>query len=164
MTTYYKPYRTIQNGNEQDQGSIAATENNKFAGAKKVMEVGRRLKPLLYVSGGAVTGTTNATTTRVVLPGQNLAIYNSDTAIHSITLGTSSPVTSLAPGVVTGTNPNFNVGVPLEPGAWTYLPVGTTPFLITDSALVYVFLIEDDTIISQEYFQVVPIVPNVDPS
>jgi hypothetical protein len=157
----YKPYRTQTNDNNQDSGSIISLEYSKYSGSQKVSEVGRRLIPLVYLVGSVSTYTTSAVTARVVNPGTNLAIYNNDTAIHSITLGTSSAVTVLAPGV---TNATGGVGVPLPPSTWTYLATGTTNWLISDSALALVFVIQDDTIVTPEYFQNAVLHPNVDPS
>lgn len=143
-----KKFRSIQNDDVQDPSSIAAVEYNKYSGSQKVSEVGRRLKPIPYVSGSSIAYTTDVSTARVVDPGACLAIYNNDTAIHSITLGESSAVVSLAAG---DTDSSGHVGVPCPAGEWTYLAVGTHPWMISDSNLLIVLVIEDSTIIRQEF-------------
>jgi hypothetical protein len=144
------PFRNQPGYETQDPSSIAAIEYNKYSGSQKVSEVGRRLTALQYIAGGVVAYTTNATTARVVAPGACLALYNNDTAVHSITLGESAAVALLAPGVTDSTG---HVGIPCPPGEWTYLAVGTHPWIITDSALLLTYVIEDASTIGQEFVQ-----------
>lgn len=122
-------------------------KNNQYsdsAGSQKVSEVGLSL-------GGIPTGTTvtlNATTVQV-LPsmGRNLAVYNSTSLTGTVTLGTNNAVASLAPGAVDANN---NVGIICTPNAWTYIACSNKQFVIASSSTLYVYLIDDESAITQE--------------
>jgi hypothetical protein len=127
---------------------VPSVENMTFsekAGARKVAEVGRKLLPLNI---NATTYTTDASTARA-LPsaGRNLAIYNNSAAVHAVTFGEDLTIAALAAGAVDASG---HVGIACTPNAWTYVAAGEQISVITDSATLLVYLIDDDTAISLE--------------
>lgn len=130
--------RNVPGNVVQDPSAIDINTYSDQCGAWKVSENGRSLLPLGDGAGGF---TTNAATARI-LPGagQNLAVYNSDTTVHSITVSGSGSTTALASGA---TNTNGNVGVACPPGIYTYIACNQSNWVITDSATLYVYLIAD---------------------
>jgi hypothetical protein len=128
-----------------DPSSIDNLEYNNAAGAKKVAEVGRHLLAIT-LGGGAFT--TDASTIRP-LPGQgkNLAVYNNNTAVGSVTLGEASTQLSLAPGV---TDASGHVGIPCAPNSWTYIACGPSNWVISSAATLLVFIIDDSTSIKKQ--------------
>jgi hypothetical protein len=124
----------------QDEGALANIEYNEPAGAVKTSEQGNWLAPLGNGSNGF---TTDASTARI-LPklGQNIALYNSDTAIHTVTISNSNTTTALAPGA---TNAAGNVGIPVPPGTWFKTCCFLNNWVVTDSTLLFVYLINDAT-------------------
>lgn len=133
-----KQIRQIDSTATQDSHSIANSTYNKQAGAQKNAEVGRRLIPLY--TGAAYT--TDATTIKSIPAGKNLAVFNKDTTLHAITFGESAAQAALAAGVTDGTG---HVGLPCPGGEWSYFAAWTSTFVISDSAQLCVFLIDDDS-------------------
>ena len=137
--------RTVPGPNTLDPSAIASIQYNDAAGSQKVSEVGRHPLPFPFISGGALAYTTNLTTT-LPLPkkGMGLAVYNNSAAVHAITLGESatSPVAALAAGTTDATG---HVGIPCTPNTWTYIATGTKTWVVSDSALLLVFLISDNS-------------------
>jgi hypothetical protein len=140
-----KNIRQLNGYSVQDPSIIANLEYNPMAGAQKVSEVGRRLIPFLQAAGTYTTNVSTVTTLPVL--GVNLAIYNNSGSLASITLGKTSAVASLAPGV---TDSSGDVGVPLTPNSWTYLACGMNQYVISSASTVLVFIIEDTSYIRQE--------------
>jgi hypothetical protein len=142
--------RIVPGSNTLDPGAIVNNQYNDAAGSQKVSEVGRHNLPFPYISGGSVAYTTNLTTP-LPLPkkGMGLAVYNNDTAVHAITLGESatSPASALGPGV---TDVNGHVGVPCAPASWTYISTGTKNWVFSNSALLLVFLVSDNSEIGNQ--------------
>lgn len=133
--------RTIPGGATLDPSTIDNLEYNNPAGSKKVSEVGRHLIPLKYISGGNVAYTTDASTARALdRAGACLAVYNNSGSVASVTLGEDGSIASLAAGV---TDANGHVGIPCAPNAWTYIACGHSNWVITSSASLMVFLIND---------------------
>jgi hypothetical protein len=139
-----------------DPSSIVNNQYNDAAGSQKVSEVGIHPLPFPFVSGSTIAYTTNLTTARP-LPknGMGLAVYNNDTSVHSITLGESatSPAAALAAGI---TDAAGHVGIPCIPARWTYIACGTQNWVIADSALLLVFLIDDNSQITNQIPAQVP--------
>lgn len=136
-------------GKVQDPSAIANHTYNQAAGAQKNMEVGRHLRPLNI---DATTFTTDATTLRI-LPskGKNLAVYNNAGAVGSVTLGSATYVpTSQAPGAIQASTEGQNVGIACKPNDWTYIACGEQDRVISSAATLLVYLIDDDTYITQE--------------
>jgi len=142
-----KNIRNVQGINVQDPSIIDNLIYNNAAGSRKSTQVGGHYLPIPWNNSGTIAYTTDASTARILDPGTCLAIYNKDTAIHSITLGESSSVASLAPGV---TDANGHVGIPCPAGQWTYVACSTQNWIITDSNNLLVFIIDDDTRLKQE--------------
>ena len=131
----------------QDPSAIAAMEFSEPVGSQKVSEMGRHLVPIPYISGGAIAYTTDASTARV-LPsaGKCLAVYNNDTAVASITLGTTTPV-ALGVGA---TDASGHVGIPCKPADWTYIACDSNTWVISSAATLLVFIIDDRTAVKVE--------------
>jgi hypothetical protein len=150
-----KTIRTVPAYANIDIGAIENNTYNDAAGSKKVSEVGRHNLPFPYISGGVTAYTTNLTTARPLpKPGMGLAVFNNDTSVHAVTLGESatSPTSALAPGV---TDANGHVGVPCAPGVWTYIATGTKTWVVSNSALLLVFLVSDNSeIVNQQPAQI----------
>lgn len=143
-----KTSRNMDGNKIQDPSSIANLEYSNSSGSKKVSEVGRRLLPLKYISGGVVAYTTNATTAKVLdTAGKNLAVYNNAGSIGSITLGTDNSVAVLASGV---TDASGHVGIPCMPNDWTYIACDSQNWVISSAATLLVFLIDDETSLKVE--------------
>lgn len=134
--------RQLPGDQARDPSTIELLTYNEKAGARKSTEVGRALIPL---DNGASSFTTDASTRRS-LPsaGRNLAIYNNSAAVHAVSVGDVT-VAANAAGAVQTSGSNVFVGVPCAPNAWTYLAAGQWSYVITDSALLLVFLIDDPT-------------------
>jgi len=132
--------RTIPGNQIQDPLAIEALSYSDQSGAYKTVPVGQYLQPLGDGAGGF---TTNATTARI-LPsaGRNLAVYNSDTVVHSVTLGTSGSMAALAAGA---TDSNGNVGIAVPPGTYIYIATYLSNWVRTDSNMLFVYLIGDHT-------------------
>lgn len=143
-----KNIRNMAGDKIQDPATIHNLEYNNAAGSQKVSEVGRRLLPLKFISGGAVAYTTDASTKRVLdSPGKLLAVYNNANAVGSITLNESTAIVSLAAGA---TDSSGHVGIPCAPNAWTYIACDKSNWVISSAATLLVFLIDDETSIKQE--------------
>lgn len=138
-----------QDGNKvYDPASIANMEFSDLSGSKKVSEVGRHLVPLKFISVGVVTYTTDATTIRRLdNSGACLAVYNNSAGVLSVTLGEASTQSSLAAGATDATG---HVGIPCAPNAWTYIACANSNWVISSSALLLVFLIDDNTSVKTE--------------
>lgn len=132
----------------QDPGSIHNLEYSDQSGAQKVTEVGRHLIPF----GSVATGFTTNVTTVTALPGmgRNLAVYNNAGAVGSITIGATSTITALAPGI---TDAAGDVGIPCQPNSWTYIAAYDGTFVIASAATLLVFLIDDNTKIKPQAAQ-----------
>jgi hypothetical protein len=115
-------------------------EYNPAAGACKSLRVGPRLLP---IPTGLGTWTTNVTTA-TALPnlGDTLYIYNNSGTAGSITVGQTAAVTAQAIGAV---DANGNVGVACAPNAWTYLSMGINRWVVSNSANLVVYIVEDPT-------------------
>lgn len=137
-----KKIRNFPGDKVQDQGALSNIVYNNAAGAEKNTDVGKHLLPLGDGAGGF---TTNATTAKK-LPsqGRNIAVFNNASDVESITLGESSAVSSLASGV---TDANGHVGIPCKGLDWTYIACNESDWIISSSANLLVFLINDDTTI-----------------
>jgi len=143
-----KNQRNTQGQNVQDPANIHNLEYSNAAGSQKVSEVGRSLLPLQYISGGVVTYTTDASTSRKLdSPGKNLAIYNNSGSVGSVTVSLASR-TSLAAGAVDATT--GDVGIACQPNAWTYVACSSKSWVITSASTLLTYLIEDETSIKQE--------------
>ena len=149
--------RTVPSFNVLDPGAIANNQYSDAAGSQKVSEVGTHPLPFPYISGGVVAYTTNLTTARP-LPkkGMTLAVYNNSAAVHAVTLGesASSPASALAAGI---TDSAGHVGIPCIANAWTYIATGTKNWVITDSAVLLVFLVSDNSEIVNQMPAQVPL-------
>lgn len=142
-----KNIRNIPGNSLQDPSTISNLEYSDAAGSKKVSEVGRHLVPLKFVSVGVVTYTTDASTKRVLdNAGACLAVYNNSAGVQSVTLGEDSTIASLAVGVTDATG---HVGIPCAPNSWTYIACGQSNWVITSSAVLLVYVIDDNTSIKQ---------------
>ncbi|HLD91703.1 MAG TPA: hypothetical protein VI911_11950 [Patescibacteria group bacterium] len=124
--------------NNYDPSSVDSNSYNDAAGARKTIEVGHHLKP---IKTGATTFTTDCSTKTKVGKGISLAIFG--VADGSVTIGDST-VAILATGV---TDANGFVGIPVMAEHWIYLNTYTYDYIITSSADIKVFIIEDDTYI-----------------
>jgi hypothetical protein len=129
-----------------DAHAVESLTYNEAAGSRKVSEVGRSLLPIPKPSANPPY-TTNATAqTNLAAFGMNFAIYNNSATVGSVNFGqAANGITSLAPGV---SDANGSVGIPCMPNAWTYVAAGSTNCLITSSANLLVFMIEDPTTIT----------------
>lgn len=131
----------LNSGNDfTTSGTTTITVTNKTAGS-------------FTLASDVSTGFTFALVTAgsggpLALPkkGANLAVYNKDTSVHSITLGEDNTTVPLAAGV---TDSNGHVGIPCAAGEWTYLSCATQNWVITDSNKLLVFIIDDSTYIRQ---------------
>ena len=123
--------------NNYDPSSVDSNTYNDAAGSRKVSDVGHYLEPIII---DAATFTTDLTTARIIGEGTILALYNSDTAVHSITLSDTA-VVALAAGTVSGSL----VGIALPPGQYTYINTYTHKYAITDSNKVFAYKVVDDT-------------------
>lgn len=131
-----------QGANAQDEAAIANFEYSQSSGAKKVADVGRHLLPLPVPGVG--TGWTTNPATAYPLPGagKNLAVYNNSGTVATITFGTDNTVTALAAGT---TDASGRVGLPCMPNAWNYFASGYSNWVISSSASLLVYLINDQT-------------------
>jgi hypothetical protein len=137
--------RNIKGNKIQDPSIIDAMVYNNAAGSRKSSEVGRHLLPL----GDGLGAFTTDASSRRVLPSKGvcLAVYNNSAALGSITLGEDNTVVSLAAGA---TDASGHVGIPCTPNRWTYIACAEQNWVISSAATLLVFLIDDDTFISQE--------------
>lgn len=143
-----KNNRNVPGNNVQDPSTIANLTYNEAAGAQKNTDVGRYLVPMVFVSVGVITYTTDATTARALSKkGANLAVYNNSATLGSITFGDDASVASLAAGAV---DANGNVGVACKPNDWTFLSAGDRSWLKSSAATLLVYVIYDETSIKQE--------------
>ena len=123
----------------------AEIEDLKFnapAGADKVISGGHHLLPI--PTGN--TYTTAATTRIAVGKGVTLAIYNNTAGTLSATVGDIT-VTSQAVGAVQA-NTDF-VGIALKPNDYTYLNTYNKDYVIVSAAGAIVYIVKDETNISQ---------------
>ena len=124
---------------------IANNTYNEAAGAQKNVSVGPHLKAIF--AGGVYT--VNAAAILGVGEGTALAVFNSNTTtVRSITVRASAAGTALAAGAVDATN--GEVGVACAPLEWTYLNTYDKNFVITNSAELFVYVIHDDTYITNQ--------------
>lgn len=144
MATQKIKNRAIPSDQTRDPSAIELLTYNEQAGSRKSSEVGRALIPM----GDGAAGFTTDATTRRILPsaGKNLAIYNNSAAVHAVTVGDVT-VTAQAAGAVQNSAGNIFVGVACQPNAWTYLAAAQWNYVISDSALLLVYIIDDPTYI-----------------
>ena len=138
--------RNVPGNNIQDAGILENLMYNNASGARKSVQVGPHLLPL--PTPGVGTGyTTNVSAAAYALPsaGRNLAVYNNSGSVAAITLGTTSSITALAVGV---SDDNGNVGIACLPNAYTYIATGYSNWIISSSANLIVYLINDDSSIT----------------
>lgn len=137
--------RKMDGARISDQSYISNMAFNERAGANKSTEVGRKLIPL---KSNATTFTTDASTARaLVAAGKNIAVYNNSNAVKAVTFGEDNTITALAAGA---TDASGHVGVACAPNAWTYTAAGESTWVIASDATTLVYLIDDDSYISQE--------------
>lgn len=129
--------------NKVYSGETADLKFNQASGADKVIPAGHHLKPVFIGVGGY---TTNATTRLNVGKGVTLAIYNNSALVASATIGDAT-VVSQAPGAVQAGTPF--VGVALSSQSFTYLNTYDKDYIVTSAATVLVYIVEDDTNITQ---------------
>lgn len=136
----------MQGKRVEDAVNIGNLTFNRASGAQKNMSVGAHLKPL--VDNPAVPSyTTNATTAKAIKPGTLLYVYNNSGTVGSLTLGEDNTIAALAVGV---TDALGHVGIACTPNDWTHISVYDKRFVITNSANLLVYVVEDDTYISDE--------------
>lgn len=141
-----KNQRNLSGQAVRDPSIIDALIYNEASGARKSIPVGPHLLP---VPDGASGYTTNVTTAKILpTPGKSLAVYNNSAAVHAITLGEDNTVTAQAAGAIQASTQH--VGIACTPNAWTYISCGPQNWVIADSALLLVYLIDDETSIRQE--------------
>lgn len=141
-----KNQRNLSGASVRDTSTIDNLIYNEASGGRKSVPVGPHLLPL---PDGASGFTTDASSVKILpSPGRNLAVYNNSGAVHAITLGEDNTVTAQAAGAVqAGTQ---HVGIACTPNAWTYIACGVQNWVISDSASLLVYLIDDETSIRQE--------------
>lgn len=122
-----------------DPQLTASNSYNDPAGGQKNLSVGPKLKPIQL---GATSWTTDATTARQIQAGTQLAIYNNSAVLYSARFGQDSTVTAAASGAV---DANGNVACACKPNDWTYLAASEDTWVITQNALLLVFIIDDHT-------------------
>ena len=143
-----KNIRNTQGQNVQDPATLHNLEYSNAAGSKKVSEVGRSLLPIQYISGGVVTYTTDASTSRKLdFPGKCLAIYNNSGSLGSVTVSKASR-TSLAAGAVDSAT--GDVGIACQPNAWTYVACSSNSWVISSASTLLTYIIEDETTVKPE--------------
>lgn len=137
--------RNIPGNLVQDPAAIDVLVYSDQSGANKIAEVGRSLLPLGDGAGGF---TTDASTARI-LPGagKNLAIFNSDTGLHAVTISASGDTSALAAG---DADSDGNVGIACPPGIYTYVACYQSNWVIADSDTLFVYIINDSTSIRVE--------------
>lgn len=128
-----------------DSDFISNMSFNEKAGARKITEVGRKLIPL---KSNATTFTTDASTARALpAAGKNIAVYNNSNAIKAVTFGEDGTITALAAGA---TDASGHVGLACPANSWSYFAAGESVYVIATDATTLVYLIDDDSYISQE--------------
>jgi len=140
--------KNVRNNQEQalDQGTIANQAYNQAAGVHKVAEAGLKLKPFDLGTDPA-THTTNASTIRKVGKGRTLALYNNSAAALAYTLTNDG---ALAAALTIGdTNAAGDVGVPVPANSWHFTNSYDREYVLTNSADLLLFIVEDDTNITQ---------------
>lgn len=143
-----KNIRNIQGRKVEDQPVIINNQYSNSAGAEKNTEVGRCLVPL-NINGS--TYTTDATTARrLPSKGRNVAVYNNSGTVQSLTVGDRDIAAMVALAVGAVDNATKRVGIACKPNDWTYIACYEGQDVITDSANLLVYLIEDDSYIVQE--------------
>jgi hypothetical protein len=132
--------RNFPGSHTLDTNQINNLGFNEISGAAKNTDIGKHLIPLNDGAGGF---TTDATAYKI-LPamGKSVAIYNNSAAVQSVTLGESTAIVSLGVGV---TDASGHVGIPCKPSDWTIIACGESQYIITSSADLLVFLIDDNT-------------------
>jgi len=127
----------------QDPSAISMLQYNNAAGAIKTSEQGQHLLPL-PVPGVGVGYTTDVSSAAYPLPGagKNLAVYNNSNGVLSLTFGSDGTVASLAVGIA---DANGNVGLPCPANSWSFFASGYNSWVISSSANLLVFLINDET-------------------
>lgn len=132
--------RSVPGDKSRDPSSIELNTYNEKAGSRKSSEVGRKLLPMGNGAGGF---TTDASTKRILdSAGLNIAVYNNSAAVHAVTVGDSTVTAQAAGAVQAGTN---FAGMPCPPNAWSYFALGEWNNVVTDSATLMVFVIDDDS-------------------
>jgi len=133
----YTKMRRVNKGSALDQSALASSQGNNYSGGHKVMSVGpefMKQQGNTYCSGRDVSGGGS------VYPGSILWLYNNDSVVHWVALGTA------APAAPTG----FTNGIPLPPNSWSPLAAGENSFIQTDSNKVGLYEVKDDTQLIQE--------------
>lgn len=117
-------------------GDISAIGFNTRAGAAKSLKVGPEIRKKTNAGLGAI----DASTLQKILPGTLLAIYNNTNTVQWLTMNRASDG---APTTPTGLANAF----PLKPNDWTYLSMGENDQILTSSAQVGVYIIEDESLL-----------------
>lgn len=125
-----------------DPQLAASNSYNDPAGGQKNLQVGPKIKPIQLA---AASWTTDATTARQIPAGSQLAIYNNSSTLYAVRFGEDNTVTAAAAGAV---DANGKVAIACKPNDWTYLASGEDTWVISQNALLLVFLIDDHTVLS----------------
>lgn len=126
--------------NENFDPQVAASNTyNDIAGGQKNIDIGPKLLPIKL---SETSWTTDGSTARQVQKGTSIALFNNGTVAYTITFGQDNTVTAGAAGAV---DANGNVSIPCKPGTWSYVAAGNDTWLITNNALLLVFIIDDHT-------------------
>lgn len=140
-----KNSRTFLSVTTKDPSSIQNIVYNEAAGIEKNSDFGKKLLPLPDGAGGY---TTDASTAKI-LPnkGRNISVYNNSSTVQAITVIEDNTVSALAAGVA---DSDGHVGIVCKPNDWTNIACGNYQWVISDSANLIVYLIDDNTYITQE--------------
>ena len=123
-----------------DSQTTASNTYNDYAGAQKNVEVGAVLQPIRTGSGWS----TDASTTKELPSGTQLAIYNNSGTLGAVAFGDLSSVAVGAAGSVDGSG---SPSIPCKPNEWTHICCGTRTFVKTSAATLLVFVVQDDTVL-----------------
>lgn len=121
------------NNSANDSGAIESSQNNAYAGGKKVLEVGpdfQKQGTNAFVSGQDFSAGGS------VHPWSTLWIYNNSTSVAWVALSTA---------VIAGAPTGYANGIPLPPNSWSQLSSGPNSFIYTSAATVGTYIMNDDT-------------------
>lgn len=117
--------RKLDASNTRDQAEVSGSIYSPVCGGQKNLEIGKKLR---------IMGALDAAKS-VERSGATVYCYNSDTAVHFVATG----------GAAVAAPTDGTDGIPVPPGQYFAIAVGLDVYIISDSALVFGYELEDET-------------------
>ena len=122
----------------RDSDRIINEQYNNASGSEKIIHGGVYLKSIVLTDA---TWTLDCSTARYIGKGRTVALYNNSAVVHAVCIGVST-IGAPTAGIVNATG---QPGIAIPANSWVYINTYDQQYIRTDNALVYCYIVEDDT-------------------